>query len=51
VIASGRNTTVTVSVTDKYLKVLGSDPWIWFPAADNPQGSENIYPSVRVYVS
>jgi hypothetical protein len=51
VIASGRNTTVTVSVTNKYLKVRGADPWVWYPAADNPQGSENIYPSVRIYVS
>ena len=52
VIASGRNTTVTVSVTDRYLKVRTSaDPWVWFPAADNPEGTENIYPSVRIYVS
>jgi len=49
-IASGRNTTVTVSVTDKYLKVRSSAFWPWFPAADNPN-QENIYPSVRLYAS
>jgi hypothetical protein len=49
-IASGRNTTVTVLVTDKYLKVGSSAFYPWFPATDNPI-AENIYPSVRLYAS